>query len=199
MKMAAEAFTTILQAVHDIRSPLSALKVLMTQQRDALPPTQLELVQAVVQRIEQIADDLLHETRDPKAPRTQCLYSALATFLAEKSLQWSGAVLFDYVIDSKLALERIETRELLRVLSNLINNAAEAGARNVRLQVDAVDDDIHILIVDNGIGLPLASLPTFGLGLGSAQDFAAKLGGRLSFHPQATGGTCVQLVLPRNV
>ena len=117
--------------------------------------------------------------------------SALATDLTTST----GAVV-DRRFDARLPpLGEEQELVLYRVAQEALTNAARhAGARSVRLQLNADEDGVELLVADDGRGL--AGAPE-GSGLRGMRERALLVGGRLADrYPGARGGTEVRLRVP---
>jgi hypothetical protein len=107
---------------------------------------------------------------------------------------------------------KVDGTELMRVLSNLINNSVEAIRVSgwVRVILDTHEGFVSILIEDNGKGIPPEVLSklgqpgnTFGksrgngLGLSHAISAVQSWNGKIEFSDRNGGGTQVRILLPR--
>jgi two-component system nitrogen regulation sensor histidine kinase NtrY len=110
-----------------------------------------------------------------------------------------------------------DRRLLSQALTNLLHNAADAVAmRNVAgtigLRVEQGDDDVRIIVTDDGIGLPQEDRARLtepyvthkpkgtGLGLAIVKKIMEDHGGRLTLDDRADGpGAVAVLVLPAKV
>ena len=108
---------------------------------------------------------------------------------------------------------RVQAAGLRRVVSNLVNNALRYGKR-ADVQVHAAGDAVHIVIEDEGPGIPEAQLDAVmkpfyrletsrsrltggsGLGLYIARDLVARQGGTLTLENRAQGGLRATIALP---
>jgi two-component system sensor histidine kinase RegB len=97
-------------------------------------------------------------------------------------------------------------------LTALIQNALDANIDNrpIVIEFSTTQSAIQIQVRDRGHGIPAAVLrrisepffttkePGKGMGLGTflVRTFAERLGGDLSFHSSADGGTTVTIKLP---
>lgn len=176
------------QVSHDIRSPLSALNMVSSMLKE-IPEEKKALIQSATQRINDIANDLLHRgTNSTTAIATENLQlsdkhrplsniflpNVIDQIVSEKRMQFR-----DYeniVIDLKFDIQdsfnffsKINASELKRVLSNLINNSIEAfndksGHTLLELRKIGNTDgnSIELIIRDNGKGIPKYILEKLG-------------------------------------
>ncbi|HEX8606761.1 MAG TPA: ATP-binding protein, partial [Pseudoduganella sp.] len=107
---------------------------------------------------------------------------------------------------------------LIQVLSNLLNNAARytPDGGDVTVRVTADEHEVHIIVEDNGIGIPATLLPHvfdlftqaerspdrsqggLGLGLALARTLIELQGGHISAHSAGAGqGSRFTVCLPR--
>ncbi len=98
---------------------------------------------------------------------------------------------------------------LTQALLNLLKNAAEAGARHVRITIRTIDDRLKIAIADDGAGvtaevaqdmfLPFfTSKPTgTGIGLSLARQVAVSHGGAISAQAGMPGGAIFLIDIPQ--
>ena len=98
---------------------------------------------------------------------------------------------------------------LLRVVENLVRNAAEAGATALAVSVEPAGAFRRILLRDNGPGLPAKAQENLfrpfsgsarpggtGLGLPIARDLLRAMGGDLEVTETGAQGTALTLILP---
>jgi signal transduction histidine kinase len=108
---------------HDIRSPLAALNMLLSQ-IDSIPESQRVLTRASVNRINDIANALLEKGRNPDTKgRDQevDISSLIRSIVSEKQIQYQDKK--DLIIEEDLResdgkLVRMQSSEFSRVLSN---------------------------------------------------------------------------------
>ncbi|MGC2857020.1 sensor histidine kinase [Novispirillum sp. DQ9] len=104
---------------------------------------------------------------------------------------------------------RADGELLLRVLENLLCNAAEAGAPTARVSAEARGGAVHLTVADSGPGLPPRALENLfvpfsgsarvggtGLGLPIARDLMRAQGGTLVLERSGPDGAVFILTLP---
>lgn len=169
-----------MQVSHDIRSPLAALQV-FTSDLSAVDEDIRNGVSKAVQRIKDIANNLLNENRrlgisrlvttqklSENFSRPLLLVSLLEQIIAEKRINLSSSVKFHLVIQPEAYSRFVFARksDLGRVFSNILDNAIEAldetsGTINIQLN-DSSSDYLEIIISDSGSGFPREVIERFG-------------------------------------
>lgn len=170
------------QVAHDIRSPLSALNMVMYGLNE-IPEERRLLIRNAIQRINDISNDLLLKGKNALI-REELLQSKEGILNPETSdsllNQDSGAILLPAVIDSIVSEKRIQFRDkinikidsdlnfsfgtfvninatdLSRIVSNLVNNSVEALPNEfgeVTVAVRGYEERAIIFVKDNGIGI----------------------------------------------
>lgn len=206
------------QVAHDIRSPLTALDMILTTLSD-LPEDKRIFLRRSVLRIGDIANDLKQPVMSgviqaSESRSVQLLSTLVDELITEKRLQYRTRLNIE--IDSHLAFgafANIQPREFKRVLSNLINNSVEAMTDRGRVEVllSAFAGEAVIEIRDNGKGIPSDVLSrlgrrgeTFdkeggsGLGLYHARHTLESWGAKLDLISCGQDqGTTVTLRIPR--
>jgi signal transduction histidine kinase len=206
------------QVAHDTRSPLAALEI-ATDDTSDLPEEQRLMIRGAVARIRDIANNLLNKNKfdshntDAKAP--VLLSSAIDALISEKRVQLRSKpnILIEYIPSSSSygLFSKVNNSELKRILSNLINNAAEAmtttGFITVRLEEEL--GKAIISIEDNGRGMSQELLKKLGqrgvtqdksegsgLGVAHAIDTILQWNGEVKFDSEVGKGTTVKIILP---
>ncbi|HAN04234.1 MAG TPA: hypothetical protein DCW72_10575 [Elusimicrobia bacterium] len=212
------------QVAHDIRSPLAALDAAL-KNTPQLPESKRVMLRHAVNRIRDIANNLLEKTRQqakpsaggPESPLELYLLSCiLDPVVTEKRLQFESRpgvhIDLELTPESYGLFARIQPVEFKRMLSNLVNNAVEAlgesGSVNVGLL--HLDGSVLLTVSDNGKGIPPEILPKLGqrgethgkpggsgLGLFHAKTTAENWGGSLAIVSEEGKGTTVTISLPR--
>lgn len=208
------------QVAHDMRSPLTALKMFAHAHAN-LPDEHKEIFHSALDRLSKIASDLLKQSRRVLHKDFSILsdLSPLSTIVseifAEKRMEYanlSGITLvntFSIEKDRLLTLE--ESSDIKRSISNLINNAVEASSNGGRVDLVTrnIAGEIEISVQDNGVGIPAHLLPHLtqlgvtsgktdgsGLGLYSAKEAVTAMGGTITIDSVPGKGTNVRLRIP---
>lgn len=123
---------TARQVAHDIRSPLSALTML-SEDLKSLPARKFQLVQSALNRIQNIANDLLEKSKSassqiPEAQIQPQNLSLLMSQIEEEVLLRHGDNANFKFVNSELeeSVPAFNTEDFNRVLINLITNAVES-------------------------------------------------------------------------
>lgn len=205
------------QVAHDIRSPLAALHM-MERQMDEVSEDKRQIFRLAIGRVREIADSLLKKKKELDLENRSVvpLLPLIESIIQEKSEEWrkhEGLKLISNVSSQEYDLRAaIQPIEFKRVLSNLLNNAAESMPDrhgSVRIQATKTTHGIEITISDDGKGIPSELLPqlmqkgaTFGkengsgLGLHHAKVSAETWGGRIEIESKLGFGTTVFIHLP---
>jgi signal transduction histidine kinase len=144
----------------------------------------------------------------PAAPR---LESLVLRDLIEEVADQVRAMRPGLVVDNLAEPGRevtLDRSHMLRVLANLMRNAVEAGAQNLRIACTRADQTVLITITDDGPGLPprirQALFRPFvtsgkpggtGLGLAISRDLLRALNGELALVHTGAGGTQFRITL----
>jgi signal transduction histidine kinase len=199
------------QVAHDIRSPLAVLQDL-GRDSSAIPADIRGLFIGALDRVIAISEDILRRGRAERAPETASLAAAVKAVVEEKRVEHRGRAVvltFETTAGAPETPVAAPAAELQRVLSNLLNNAVEAGASSVSVRLDSDGDTLRLSVVDDGKGIAPGVLPGLGtrgdsrgkaggsgLGLSHARERAQAWGGRLEVDSVLGQGTRATLVLP---
>lgn len=214
------------QVAHDIRSPLAALRMSVSNVSELSEEKRL-LIRRAVQRIDDIANDLgdknkriqgsLEHSTDGEKLSVQLLSSLIESLVSEKRMQYrlrSNLEITSSLTKSAYGLfAKIKPSEFKRVLSNLINNSAEAISDQGKIEVSLSGDDGQIIlqVKDDGKGIDPKILPKIskkgvsvgkeqgsGLGLFHAQQHIEAWDGRMKIDSEKERGTCIKIILPQH-
>jgi len=217
---------TAKQVGHDIRSPLACL-VLLLSQASGLPENQRKLMRSAIQRITDIANSLhrkaLSTNHDLSVEKIEnCMISSLVdSLITEKRvhLREKGNVDIHFNMENAYGLfSNVNSAELKRVLSNIINNSVESfddKPHLITICVERVNDWVQIQVSDDGKGIPKDIIgkigqPGFsygkeyiansgtGLGISYAMKVLRSFGGNFLIDSVLHQGTTITIKLPRS-
>lgn len=144
------------QVAHDIKSPITALQVVLQSPNSNLEAKN-SLIKGAIDRIKSIAEDLMKDSTPHKLERT-CLRDLLAEAINEKESEFGGKVkILNLVSQTEDLYSKVDRSKFLRILSNIFNNSIESFIGNgVQIEVKAglQGTGIIISIIDNGSGIP---------------------------------------------
>lgn len=204
------------QVAHDIRSPLAALNVVAERIGD-LPKGYKVLLNSALFRIEGIANDLLRMSMNNSNDDSKSILISdlLEEMILEKQALFSKRpeiiLTLDMTEQSILPFAKVDELKLKRVISNLIDNSAEAIQSQgfIRVKMEVEGKNLRISVIDNGRGMSKAVLDRlgqegfscnkpqgFGLGVFNALSVIQSFGGTLSYDSQENVGTTATIVIP---
>ena len=209
---------------HEIRNPLTAIKVRVFTLREelagaALGDEDVEVIAGEISRLERIVKDFLHFAR-PTEPVLETLSaSALVSEVHElmQSEYAKGAIGLKLERTSR-AYIRADAHQLKQALINLVRNAAEsiprAGTVTLRVREGSGliqnkrQSCVFVEVEDTGAGIPPELQPRLfdpffstkesgtGLGLSIAARIIERHGGVIKFQTKPQQGTVFSIVLP---
>ena len=172
------------QISHDIRSPLSALNMAVSFLKD-IPEEQRLLVRGAAQRINDIANELLQQSKknliesgesadrsvpnqdDAQPAEPVMLIALLDAIVSEKRTQFRERIGVEICTDLGQGyglFAEINAAEFSRSVSNCINNSVEAigDSGRVTIAIRRDRDSAHVIISDTGSGIPAEILVRLG-------------------------------------
>jgi len=221
------------QVAHDLRSPLAALRSENRSSGNPKPNApDLPVFDQALDRLDEIVKGLLSnyqavlKNEFANADLTQFAATdvlPLVRQLVNESLaawrsdaQKSNAILNSSLPSDIRVFVKIDPSGFKRVVSNVLNNAAESvelGTVKIDVSAAVEDNTFHLVIRDNGRGIPAELLErlgqkgltvgkTTGTGLGISHAIRAveSWGGKIAFKSPSTteaeGGTAVTISIP---
>ena len=212
------------QVAHDIRSPLAALKILLSDGMPVSPSS--KTIAAAIKRMEDIVTDLLSIKRSqivsthPSAAANEltgkCVEQMIFELISEKEIEFSKAKKVHcstriHPSVATLASIRGNSPILKRVLSNVLNNSFEAINRSGEIVVSSniISNSIEIKVSDTGMGISEELLTRIGtegategkingtgLGLAMVIQHISDWGGCVDISSSQGNGTTVTMTLP---
>lgn len=209
---------------HNINTPLAALMT-MTSRLEQLSQADKDLFQSIVKQIKSLVKDLelsesqtnsLNLTSSIKESSNESLliYQVLKESFSEIRLAFSENYHIKTDLDEALMSAKLTftPHELRSILSNMVQNAADASNTHDEIRISAKDliSQLEIVIQDFGAGIPESLLNKVtdknfsygkkgsGLGLFHAKSWITTWGGQLIINSTEEQGTTIKLVLPIN-
>ncbi len=166
---------TVGVVAHDLRNPVSAVKMLSTaliqraetQSLSGEFSEQLHLIRDAATQMDRLIQDLLDITRVERGKLTVDMQSVTGVALLDTALrtmrplvEQAGLVL-EVDLPSALPVVHADPERVGQLLSNLIGNSIKFTSRGGRITVRAVEegDYARIFVSDTGRGIPADQLP----------------------------------------
>jgi signal transduction histidine kinase len=205
------------QAAHDLRSPLSAMKILAAK-IEVEHQSSFKLLAAAVQRMESILGEMSARVElAVESTKVGELSTAIAEIVEEKSAA-NPEILFSLAVDNSLGNVDCSLGKLQRIVSNILTNSIEAfdgrvGKKQIAIRISQTQDQLKIAIEDSGRGIAPHVLPRIGktgfsfgkkdsesgrrgLGLADAVETLTSWGGSLEIRSELGQGTIATISLP---
>jgi two-component system sensor histidine kinase HydH len=198
---------------HEIKNPLSAIRIQTGILRKTLPEANredLRIIEEEVSRLSLLTDRIGDFLRDPVGqPET----IKLDSFVREMILRYDRRI--TYTNAGGLEIEiRFDGQRLRSVMENLINNALESQAAfpeppPVEIVLSTSRSRVEIAVLDRGEGVPVGAgekifdpfytnkISGSGVGLAISKRFVEAAGGALRIQSRKDGGTQAVVALPR--
>ncbi len=209
-------------AAHDLRTPLTTLLLhaeLLQREADAEggPSPRVERIVSEAKRLRELVSELLDgmaaERPALSLHRQETDLVALAAELAADRASASHSIRLE---TDGVATADVDPTRIRQLLENLLDNAIkyspDGGEVVVRIRSDA--QEVHLAVVDSGIGIPQADLPHLfdrfhrgsnvddrrfhglGLGLYICRGIVEQHGGTIAAASEPGGGARFEVTLP---
>jgi signal transduction histidine kinase len=197
---------------HGLKTPLAVIA--READRGAGDPPRSDVLRQQVERMRRQIDYHLAHARAAASgatPGASAGVAASASALARTLEQLHAERGLDIRTDvPETAVVRVQREDLDEMLGNLLDNACTWGRSTVRLSTESADGVVHVLVDDDGPGVPPAlrqqvlrrgvradeAAPGSGLGLAIVADLAELYGGAITIETSPLGGARAHLVLP---
>ncbi|MEV4316510.1 sensor histidine kinase [Actinocrispum sp. NPDC049592] len=191
----------LLHDLHDGVGPtLAAISLGLQATRKAIGPasSQGELLGTLQEELDGAINEirrLAHGLRPPELDRIGLVGAirAYASAISARADDQGVTIALDVPISMPRLPATVDVAAYRIVSEALTNVTRHASARSCAVRL-WVDDDLHIEVVDDGIGLP--EQPATGVGLWSMRERATELGGDCVVSAGSGGGTKVRATLP---
>ena len=205
-------------AAHKLGSPLNTITVVAHElSRDIKSDDpvfeDIMLLRAEIERCKIILNEIdSHTSLQSLEAESQEPITALIEEIIYSRLS-SNQTNFKLIYDRSKTIPAVWRRpELVHALENLLQNAVDFSAHDVRVNIEWTAIDLHIDIIDDGPGFTRVTLARAGqpwnstragqkghrgLGLFIARSLLESIGGSISFANDNLGGGKVGIMLPR--
>ena len=161
----------------------------------------LQLVQDFVGELELTAKQaikemrlLLHNLR-PAALNEVGLVGALRQRL--DAVEGRAGVKSTFTTNGELTLPQPVEEAIFYICYEALNNALKhAKAGEVKISIEQSENNVALVVRDDGIGFELSSIEAGGIGLNSMHERCTKLQGTMSIDSAENGGTTVRVLIP---
>lgn len=169
-KQAKALFEQASQIAHDIRSPLTALNMVVSTLAN-IESAKQNLLRLSINRINDIANDLLAKNKGDNIQdddlEPQLISRLIEQLISEKRAEYGDRpglkIRFENHVKGA-AFGLLKPNDFNRVLSNLVNNAIEASRSTgtITLSLSVVDEKVIVQVKDQGAGIPPELLEVLG-------------------------------------
>lgn len=196
---------------HDLRTPLTRMKLQIAM---APPGSDTEALKQDIAEMEKMVDGYLAFAKGEGDEQTAMTdVTVILTRIATQAGRTGHSVHVDLPETDDRLMAKVRPMAVERAISNIVGNATAYG-QNVWLTAHHLDEDIEIIVDDDGPGIPLSERETVfrpfyrveksrnkktggvGLGLSIAQDVIHGHGGEIVLADSPRGGLRVILRLP---
>jgi two-component system sensor histidine kinase KdpD len=205
---------------HDLRTPLTSITA-FANELASLGDVRAELIAQEAARLNRMVTDLLDLSRIASGSLSPVVeVVAIDDLISGAVQQVEGALGADRLqvrlgAESPFLTGRFDLTQAIRILVNLMDNAAKYSPREfpVEVSADRHGDWILVHVADHGPGIPpgevervfapfyrppgsIPDTPGAGLGLAIARGLAEAQGGSVTYAPRPGGGSIFTLRLP---
>ena len=209
------------QVAHEIKNPLTPMKLSVQHllrayqsNPDEIGPLLKRMSRTLIEQIEgltKIANEFSNFAQMPEANIEKIDLNSLLASVVDLFDHQEGEVSLQLNIPSEDLLVSADKDQLIRVLNNLLTNAAQAipddRSGKIEVKAEQLQNLIKIAVRDNGTGIPAelqekvfypyftAKSSGIGIGLSMCRNIIEQFGGRIYFNTQVGEGTTFYLEL----
>lgn len=191
-----ELHDSLAQTLASIRYQVRVLDEILHQSDEAGTWQQLEKIESAVDYANSELRGLIAHFQAPI--RKQALVPAIQDLVKRFRAETDIHIFFQYTMKEPLNLSDETHLEVTRIVQEALTNIrkhSQADVARIMMQIKETDR-LHILIEDDGIGLPETieqSAPGLQIGLTSMKDRAKRLNASLTFESEEDEGTQIKL------
>lgn len=202
--------------IHDIRSPLSALKIIFQKKNSMFSGDEANLIKMTFVRLDEISQAVLNTEKGAiqqslsfgEYLKLGDLNALLEVIVERLKISLDGACVLNFKserFEDLTGLLKLTPVELDRLLSNLVHNGREADAQNIEISAFKSSGGVGILIGDDGKGglgpdlRPKRTRSEFtyvsghGLGLEIVNEILKKGGAKVNVESPVGNGTRIHI------
>jgi signal transduction histidine kinase len=208
-------------ASHELRSPITSIRGFAQTLIDLPFSDQeriryLRIIEEESSRLAKMIENFLDLSRiEAGRFSLQMEYIDVATLLEKTAETFIMTTQKRVLVQNQPALPplRADPERLTRALTNLLDNAEKYGGDTIQIAAEQVHHDLHIIVADNGQGIPLEETKRIferfyrgksrrgrqrgtGLGLAIVDEIARAHGGSVRCESEQGKGTRIILSLP---
>lgn len=215
-----DALLTVSEKVaHDIRSPLSAINLVMTRANFDDPEFK-EIFDGAVKRIDETATKILTQYRTKTGRENEQLekvdLSAIINEIVKEKKVLNTKIDFETVTTSEAGSALATKLDMERIISNILDNSIFALKNIIEPKIfvglEDSNDMVNLSITDNGTGIPEQIVKLLGnervttkadtnqgngIGLLHAKRVIERLNGKFEISSQENVGTTIKISLPK--
>lgn len=209
---------------HDLRTPLTSIRGYAealgdgTMSTDAEQRRAAEVITSESRRLERLVSDLLDLARldarefsmRPSSVDAVTVVRGVLDGLTPTAVQWDIRL---ELVGSESAPANVDPERLAQIVANLVENALKHATAVVQTSVTIEDEQLVVLVDDDGPGIPEAERDRVfdrlytsrgtpsrkvgtGIGLAVVRELALAMGGAVAFEPDTGGGTRFVVRIP---
>ncbi|MFZ1545802.1 MAG: ATP-binding protein [Candidatus Nitrotoga sp.] len=207
--------TLAVGAAHELGTPLGTMAIVLKELEHeyAMQPELVKELYLLRDQVTRCKNTLSHMLSSTEQARAESGYSiALDSYLADLLAQWRSmrpSVQVSYRWTGPSPAPQIVAELVLgQVITNILNNAADASEHSVEVEASCNAEQLKIEVSDRGTGLtPSAKTHAGklffttkesgqGLGLFLVNATLRRFGGALTLSNRDGGGVCTRVILP---
>lgn len=215
---------------HDLSNPIMSIRIISKGMIDEIIPTDKKRYFEEIFNQSRLMESLLSDLRQLNLIESKQLcfqmekvewysfvermFNNYSSILYSENLQYSLSTTRDSEQDVKVILDPLRMEQVFfNIVSNSIKYTPDEGSIEVRVDVDAVNEQASFTITDNGIGMDHEQLPhiferfyrtkplrkgkaSTGLGLNIVQSIIEKHNGSIQVESEKQRGTSVTVSIP---
>ncbi len=200
--------------LHDLRSPIGALRIVLEKRKALFSPDESEMVSQIMKRLEEIPQTVLESEstamrdREKGVVRVDEFFSIVEHICSRLAIKFGAECSIDVSIKEDSSPPsthqlKIGPVDIDRLLTNLAENARQAGAKTVKVILGYSTGHQLFIVEDDGPGglgqslQPVNRRPDgFGLGLEIVREILEKSNSKLKVQSPPGEGTRIEIQIP---